>query len=241
MRRRESDLRVKGLGLRARFVLAMTAALTLVMLAACYVLHATATRIAQNVQTDTISAAVRFTQEARPYELETPGWMHETGVEVFPFNYPSDRRGTLYAYGPMRPGVAGEAFELLVPEGKRVGDDLLKMIAVIMVVVVLVGAGVALWVAGEVSAPVHELIDDVRQIAKGDLRHQTTAVGGGEIELLARAIDRMTADLEVAQEAQVELSVRQREREVAVGVREALLPLATPLVDGYDVGAAFLG
>jgi phosphoserine phosphatase RsbU/P len=110
-----------------------------------------------------------------------------------------------------------------------------------MALVVLVGAGVALWVASQVSRPVDVLIEDVRQIAKGDLEHRTHAVGAGEVELLARSIDRMTTDLQDARQAELELSIRQREREVAAGVREALLPLATPLVPGYDVGAAFLG
>jgi len=240
MRRRESQLRVKGAGLKTRFVLSMTAALTLVLAAAGYALHATATRIAHNVQTSTIGDAVRFTQEGRPYELDDRFSRLGNQVTVFPFRYPPDGRGLRYAYEPKDPAL-GAPFELFVPEGEDVGDALLKMIAVILVVVVLVGAGVALWVAGQVSAPVHELIDDVRQIAKGDLRHKTNAVGAGEIEVLARAIDRMTRDLEVAREAELELSIREREREVAAGVREALLPLATPLVEGYDVGAAFVG
>ena len=66
MRRRESQLRVKGVGLKTRFVIAMTAALTLVMAAASYALHATATRIAHNVQTSTIS----FQQPKRIQSIE---------------------------------------------------------------------------------------------------------------------------------------------------------------------------
>ena len=239
MRRRDSELRLKGLRLKARFVLSMTAALVLVMAGATFILHRTATRIAHNVQEDTLSEAVRFTQEGRPYETQSGGHLNRLGVEVFPFTYPPNGRGTLYAY-QSDPTLASPPFELLVPQGADVADDLLSMIVAVMLIVVVVGAVVALWVAGQVSSPIHKLIDDVRQIARGNLAHRTNAVGSGEIELLSRAIDRMTRELEAAQEAQVELSIREREREVASEVREALLPLHTPLLEGYDVGGAFV-
>ena len=129
---------------------------------------------------------------------------------------------------------------LLVPGTSRVGKDLLGMIVGITIVVILVGAAVAFWVASQVSRPIHRLIQDVRQIAKGDLRHKTHSVGSGEIELLSRSLDRMTLDLGEAESTRLELSIREREMGLATGVREALLPLATPLVEHYDVGAAHL-
>ncbi|MFT5688938.1 MAG: sigma-B regulation protein RsbU (phosphoserine phosphatase), partial [Planctomycetota bacterium] len=74
----------------------------------------------------------------------------------------------------------------------------------------------------------------------GDLSHRTEETGGGEVELLARSIDRMTSDLEGAQEAELQLSMREREMEVAGGVREALLPMTTPLLEGYDIGGTHI-
>jgi sigma-B regulation protein RsbU (phosphoserine phosphatase) len=109
-----------------------------------------------------------------------------------------------------------------------------------MVLVLAVGALVALLVAGQVVRPIHDLVDDVRQIAMGDLSHRTRSRGGGEVMLLGRAIDRMTRELSEAQEAKLELSIRDRELDLAASVRESLLPLATPVVAGYDLGAAFL-
>jgi sigma-B regulation protein RsbU (phosphoserine phosphatase) len=50
----------------------------------------------------------------------------------------------------------------------------------------------------------------------------------------------MTRDLAGARDAELELSVRKREVELASGVREALLPLVTPELPGYDVGGAQL-
>ncbi|MFT7542828.1 MAG: sigma-B regulation protein RsbU (phosphoserine phosphatase), partial [Gammaproteobacteria bacterium] len=51
---------------------------------------------------------------------------------------------------------------------------------------------------------------------------------------------RMTSDLEGAQEAELQLSMREREMEVAGGVREALLPMTTPLLEGYDIGGTHI-
>jgi sigma-B regulation protein RsbU (phosphoserine phosphatase) len=106
--------------------------------------------------------------------------------------------------------------------------------------VLLLGALVSVWVAGSVSRPVETLIDDVRQIARGDLRHKTRARGPGEIQVLARALDRMASDLAEGHENKLELSVRERELDLATGVRDALMPAGTPLIEGYDLGAAFL-
>jgi serine phosphatase RsbU (regulator of sigma subunit) len=233
---REPELRIKGLGLRGRFVLAMTAALLPVMSGAGYVIYHGVLRILANSERDTLVSAVQFTQKAPPVDVATRGLEFPSGVQTYPFHY-AEGEGTLYRYG-----AAGEkSTELFVPAREGVGPDLLRLVSVILLVVVLVGAVVALWVASQVSRPIHGLIQDVRHIAAGDLRYKVPAVGMGEVELLARAIGRMTDDLEQARTAELELSVRERERELAAGVREALLPLATPLVEGYDLGAAYLG
>ncbi len=239
---RETDLRIRGLGLRPRFVLAMTAALTPIMVITGVVLYAGTTSIAQQLQRESLREAVRFTLEGAPHQPEDRGWLEPNGVQVFPFHYGPDaaQEGRLYRAEAAEDGSPRKRFELLVPRVRGVEGVLLRMIAVILVVVLLVGAGVSLWVAGQVSRPVSELIDDVRSIAKGDLRHRTKAVGPGEIQLLARAIDRMTNDLAEAEAAKLELSVRERELDLAAGVREALIPTATPWIEGYDLGAAFL-
>ncbi len=125
-----------------------------------------------------------------------------------------------------------------LPAGEK--DSLFRIILVVMIVVVLVGAGVALWVGQQIVRPINDIIEDIRKISKGDLRHKTRVRGGGEIELLGRTVDRMTRELREAQAAELQLGIREREMEFAEGVREALLPVTTPLVDGYDVGGAHM-
>jgi len=229
--------------LGVRFVLWNTAALSLVMLAAAFVLYTGITRIAENQEVEELSRAVRLSFENPDVEQAEPSASRHTatGVVRFPVRYgPSKAKtGTLYRYRlPETPRK--DEFRLLVPIVGNLGRDMLGMVVGILIVVVLVGAGVALWVANQVSQPIQELVEDVRQIAKGDLSHRTRVVGTGEVQLLARSIDRMTRELEAAQEAEVELSVHEREMGVAGGVREALLPLAVPLVQGYDVGAVHI-
>jgi serine phosphatase RsbU (regulator of sigma subunit) len=237
---REGDLRIKVLGLKARFALSMTVALAVVMALTAMLLYAATSRIVKNAQDDALGRAVRFTHEAVPVEAETQGWSGPHGTQVFPYHTTSGEEGRLFRHETGTPGGALERFDLYVPSIERAGGAVLRVIAAICVAVLAVGAVVSVWVASSVSRPVEKLIDDVRQIAKGDLRHRTRVAGPGEIQLLARAIDRMTIDLEEGQESKVELSVRERELDLAAGVRDALLPAGTPLIEGYDLGAAFL-
>lgn len=235
------DLRVSSTKLSVRFVLWNTAALSVVMLIAAFALYRGVTQIAQNQRIDTISRAVRLTHDFPPVEqAQSTALRHEeTGVERFPITLGAAKRdtGTLYRY---RGSPAEEEVRLLVPEQADLGASMRGLIAGILIAVVLVGALVALWVATQVARPIQQLVEDVRQISKGDLGHRTRAVGTGEVELLARSIDRMTRDLESAQEAHEELLVREHELDLAAGVREALLPLTTPGLAGYDLGAVRL-
>jgi len=240
---RDGDLRIKVLGLKARFALTMTASLAVVMTVTAVLLYAASSRIVTNAVEDSLSRAVRFTHESGPIEAETQGWAGPNGVQVFPFHAGTggaSEEGLLYRHETGIPPGAIDRFDLLVPENKKGGGAMLRVIAGIFGAVLLVGALVSVWVASSVSRPVETLIDDVRQIAKGDLRHRTRARGPGEIQLLARALDRMTDELAEGQESKLELSVRERELELATGVRDALMPAGMPLIEGYDLGAAFL-
>jgi serine phosphatase RsbU (regulator of sigma subunit) len=229
------------MGLKRRFVLAMTAALTGVMIAAAALLVVGFERIHDNTQNDVLARAAKLTQREPRIEGRGEAIHHTpTGVEIREVTYgASGDPATLY-----RAKAAVETqrdFELLVPpEGARGSRALLGLIVVVTVLVVLVGALVALWVAGKVTKPVQAIIDDVRQISHGELNKRIRAQGGGEIELLARSIERMTRDLQEAQEARLELSVRERELALAADVREALVPVATPRIAGYDVAAVRL-
>lgn len=129
---------------------------------------------------------------------------------------------------------AGNVLAPRDPHGGQ-GDSLFGLILLASFLVIAVGAGVSLVVSAQVSKPIDVLVEDVRSIARGNLRHKTRVRAGGEIAHLARQIDRMAASLEEAQDTEVELGVREREREVAGEVREALLPDQWPDVPGYRI------
>jgi serine phosphatase RsbU (regulator of sigma subunit) len=237
---REVELRVWGLGLRGRLVLMTTLALLPVAVLAGFLLFERAHGVARQARDQALVEAVRLTADVPEPEISSTGTRHENGVQRFPAHHgtpPKDAELFRLATGE---GAEAREVRLLAPPAADVGRDLARQIVGVLMVVVALAALVALLVGQQVSAPIQRLIGDVRQIAKGDLKHRTHARGMGELGLLARSIDRMTVDLQEAQAAQVELSVRERELELATGVSEALLPMTTPALSGYDLGAAHL-
>jgi serine phosphatase RsbU (regulator of sigma subunit) len=238
---REGDLRgVKVMGLKPRFVLATTLPLAVVMAITAAMLYSEATSIVRSSQEDLLSEAVLFTHNHAPYELTGDGFLHRSGVLVLGFRHGDGGRGRLYRHDIGAGTSSLDRFELFVPETERAEVQMLHVIVGAFVAVMVIGAAVSIWVADGVSKPVAGLIYDVRQIAMGNLRHRTKASGPAELRMLARAIDRMTSDLAEGKETELELSIRERELDLASSVRNALLPEATPLIEGYDLGAAFL-
>ena len=291
----ETELRVGGLKIWARFTLFMTVALTVVMAGAGFFLYRTSSKVARTVQTTALLNSIELTARSakidvkraelraernllvvlgrkladdppeavedfrselverrtlKERELEglEPYWT-QVGQNVQKYNNglvlattiefgPDKKRGTLFRY---REDKDQPSFHMLLPgDAGEASSGLLGLIVGTTILVIVVGAGVSVWVANQVSGPLEEMVNDIRQISSGDLNHHTRSRGGGEIALLARSIDRMTRNLRGAQEAQLELQVREREVEVAGEVREALLPQQTPVLEGYDLGAAHL-
>jgi serine phosphatase RsbU (regulator of sigma subunit) len=323
MARKDTEFRIRGMGLTARFVVSMTAALSLVVLVAGYSLYNTSTQISRQLRSQALEAAsaeviVVGEEGPRTKAQSDRPTRYAGGVESVPVHYEGTGGKVLNGYLFSRTPTEATPIEWVVPVADEdpmerrmrillseaiqvsqdpprytpVGDEVvhkngvvsmmveigkerrdgttpkailfrlpsdpapvqwiapqrtddstgpfLRIIVAVMLVVVLVGAGVALWAAKQVVRPINDIVEDIRHISKGDLKHQTRARGGGEIELLGRTIDRMTRELQEAQDAELELSIRQREMSLATGVRDALLPVATPLVEGYDIGSAHL-
>jgi serine phosphatase RsbU (regulator of sigma subunit) len=245
-RRIPRERKALKLGLRPRFVFTVTLALASVVGVAIVMVNVGTAEITRKMRGDLLSEAVVFSNgdfQCRTDESRME--VHPTGVRVIPFTYNDFGKGragegTLYSYESTDEKGMPHRFELRVPEGEDATPVLQSLMVGVMVAVLVAGAAAALWAAEQVVRPVHKLVEDVRQIALGNLHHRTMARGPGEIQLLGWAIDRMTQSLREAQETKVELSVRERELELAGGVREALLPQGTPLIEGYDLGSSFL-
>ena len=137
-----------------------------------------------------------------------------------------------------------KAHVLVAPAANASGDPVAKLYGLFFAVTalaLLITAVVALITATRVSRPITALVDDVRSISNGNLSHRVRAQGGGEVGLLAGAIDRMTEALRDARDTEVELFVREREREVAMEVQEALQPTDFEVPEGYSVASEHVG
>ncbi|MAE29817.1 MAG: hypothetical protein CMJ87_12690 [Planctomycetes bacterium] len=257
--RRDSELRVGGLKLWARFTLSVSLALAVVMALAGYLLHSATTDISRALERAAMTEAVegfgraldRKTLESLVTEdTRLPGdasFYRPRDHEVIGSGAVKMGEGVLRRSVRLRGDGGGDGWlytwrnkpVLVTPESSQgqLRRGLLGLILGVTLTVILAAALVAWIVSGQVSRPLEELIEDIRQIARGDLRHRTRVRAGGEVELLARTIDRMADSLEEAQEAELELAVREREMEVAAEVREALLPTAITPPAGYEVGS----
>jgi serine phosphatase RsbU (regulator of sigma subunit) len=243
---RESEPRVGGMRLRVRFALLTSLALAVVMAVAGTLLYGTTTTLVRRSQERSFVEALRLlnaSAEEAGHEQVGQEAVELQGGEVMRFavRYGPDRsqRGLLYRLAMKK----DTKIDLLVPEETTIAGEksLLGLILGILGSVVLVGALVAFLVGNQVSRPLERIVDDIRQIAHGDLRHRTRVRAGGEVALLARAVDRMASSLHEAQETELELNVRERELEVAREVREALLPQSTPALEGWSLGALQIG
>jgi len=243
------DIRVGGLGIAVRFSLAMSAALAVVMVIAGYFLYGAARDLADRSVADVLHGTARAMAEneksvavddVQIYE-QAGDTAHKIGERLLRFDVRfksgkyEGQNGHLYQWDK------GGSVVVPIDSGGRHQKGLLGLVLGVTLAVILVGAVVAYMVASKVSMPLEEIVEDIRKISRGNLKHRSRVRGGGEVALLARAIDRMASSLADSQDAELELSMRERERDVALEVREALLPEHTPTLEGYDIADVHIG
>ncbi len=263
--KKDSELSLSGQSLASKFAITMSLSLAVVMLIAGAFLYSRMVSAAEAVQEKTFIEATRlqgplleqmrddhqaeirekvYGEKPDPNRkrVENPVAIPNSPTQSFADGmvkrvdvlYGDNRqtRGHMYLYKDIMP-------PLLVPATAKdsAGDGLLPIILGVTLFVILVGALVAYLVGSAVARPLELIVGDIAQISRGDLRHRTRVRAGGEVMLLAKSIDRMAGNLEQAQAAQLELSVREREIALAGDVREALLPQTTPAIPGYDLAS----
>lgn len=230
------------MSLRAQFAIAMSIALAVVVPMANYAIYQSANKALREGQRASLRDAA-YATAVEKHEGRTPkiasrvvrdGHVVRADAE---FGAPDARiEGVAYR---VTKDPAGDDFigdTLLVPaDSERGGGGLLQLMSWLTLMVIIVGAIVSVVVSGSMTRPLEFLVEDVRHLARGNLAHRTRVRGGGEVASVARAIDRMATELKEAQDAELELSAREREMEVAGEVREALLPQETPQLAGYGI------
>jgi len=238
------------MSLASRFALGMGLALALVMgVALVFLFNSTRLLVERSVDDARDSAAVLTAglegdEDGPSVKFERISDMGKTaggGLVRLPVRFTAGPAAgsTGQAWVSQRPGHARTVLVAPDVENESGGPErtLHQLFIAVAGLVLLVGVAVAYVIANKVARPIEVLADDVRTIARGNLRHRTRAQGGAEIASLASAIDRMGASLAEAQEAEIELGVRERERAVALEVQEALLPQRTPVVPGFTLAA----
>lgn len=105
------------------------------------------------------------------------------------------------------------------------------------VLFVLLGAAGTTLIARTVTRPISLLVEGVRRIAAGDLKHKMNLRRADEIGLLAASFDQMTDELQRAQQDLLKQQLYEKELEVAAKIQSALLPSRAPEVAGFSVDA----
>jgi sigma-B regulation protein RsbU (phosphoserine phosphatase) len=230
----------RGSSLGSRFALAMGLALALVGLAGGLLLHKASERLLQNQTAQLLKRTAELTAQAetQPFEPSNTPVIREGPLEI-QTGHIAGQPAKRYTE---RLDRSGSEFVTTVymPDVSTQGEGLLGLIASILGLMVVVGAGVALAVASQVTSPLNDMVAAVQRLSHGDLRLRLKSPGTRELGLLSRALERMTGDLEEGRAAELELSVRERELELAASAREALLPDALPLIPGVDIGTVYL-
>lgn len=237
-----------GLAIAPRFAIATTAAIAVVLIAFAFLLlDATKGIVDTAVKESRDQSAIalqQFTRGELTYEqIDTKA--QRVGKELVraKVRFTSGKRDGEEGYAYVAQ-LENNKLALLAPEKYDSGNPTEKLYGLffaLTALVLIVAAVVALGVASRVSAPIKMLVDDVRSISHGNLTHRVRARGGGEVGQLASAVDKMTESLREARDAEVELGVREREREVALEVQEALRSNAITVPSGYDVASEHVG
>ena len=229
-----------GMGLAARFALTTFGVLMVVGGLGAFGLFAFTSSLATRHDRETIDEVLAATQDARVNGFgERSSLVARTaeGTGRTAVVLRDGRRGELVSRG-----TAAEETWLVVPQKSRdLVFELRGAIIAIVALMVVVASIAAWWLASQVASPLRRIVDDVRNLSHGDLRHRAKVRGGGEVAQLSRALERMSEELADAADTRLELGLRERELEVAEQVREALLPMSTPLVPGYDIGGMHIG
>lgn len=114
-------------------------------------------------------------------------------------------------------------------------ESLSQEVTLYVVVSMLVGIVIVVLVGSLLTRPIRTLKKDMQVVAGGDLTHQSTIRTGDEIDQLAAAFNRMTANLHLAQEQEASRKALERELSIATTIQTALLPDRIPSVPGYEI------
>lgn len=122
---------------------------------------------------------------------------------------------------------------------EQVKGQLFTAMLIPLLISVLLGIGIAVFIAARVTKPIQLLLADINVVSGGDLEHQTMAHSKDEIGVLAKAFDRMTKGLKEAHRIELEQKATEHEMSIAAEIQSNLLPKKIPKYPGYDISAYY--
>ena len=99
----------------------------------------------------------------------------------------------------------------------------------------LIGIPLVLLVGFLLTRPVRRLREDMTQIARGNLDHQSQVRTTDELGALASSFNRMTRFLAEAREQEMTAQAVARDLNIASGIQNALLPTELPPISGIQI------
>lgn len=118
---------------------------------------------------------------------------------------------------------------------EKLESDLKNSATMLTLLALVVGIGVVMLAGSILTRPVRVLKNDMSIVARGDLQHQSTIRTGDELEQLAHAFNRMTANLAEARDLEASRKALERELSIATRIQEALLPDEVPDISGFEL------
>ncbi|MBL8025140.1 MAG: HAMP domain-containing protein, partial [Fibrobacteres bacterium] len=132
--------------------------------------------------------------------------------------------------GYARIGISEESINRVVNQSAR------QMIT-IAIAVLLIGLAASLFWVRLVTKPVSLLADGAEKIGKGDLKYRFKIEARNELGELAEIFNRMTGDLDLAQQELVAKQRLDHELDLARSLQAALLPDKLPDTEQIDITA----
>jgi serine phosphatase RsbU (regulator of sigma subunit) len=113
-------------------------------------------------------------------------------------------------------------------------DQMILFFSVVGCIAVCIGVILTLWCSRWLTKPIIAIIEDVDQIALGDLNHRIRSVEVQEFTWLEQSINLMIHRIRVASE---EIERRKAELSIAAEIQQSFLPEILPLIEGYEIAA----
>ena len=122
---------------------------------------------------------------------------------------------------------------------EQVKGQLFTVMLIPLLISVVLGIGIAVFIAAAVTKPIQLLVSDINAVSRGDLDHETIAHSKDEIGVLAKAFNRMTQGLKAAHETELDKKAAEHELTIAAEIQSNLLPKKIPKIPGYDISAYY--